>query len=278
MWVMKNKSILQYYGSKYKMAQFIIDHFPENYKELTYIEPFFGSGSVFFYKEQGIASEIINDLDDDLIHFYQTCIDQPTKMYKALTRVVHSETLWKRARKVIIKEIEPKDDIDRATSLYLTLNATFTHSSHCHTFQINSKSHYQQGIMGNKRIKLNWIPFIKRLKYAMILNRDGLKIISSFNEKHCFLYLDPPYYGTYQVYKNKFKEPQFSKMIDLLKNYKGKFLLSTYFFKGIPKNWNVVYKKTHTTMSILHKTVYKKNRKECLIMNYDPKQKQLNMF
>jgi site-specific DNA-adenine methylase len=40
--------------------QWIIAHFPRRYKEMLYIEPFFGEGSIFWSKEPS-AAEFIND-------------------------------------------------------------------------------------------------------------------------------------------------------------------------------------------------------------------------
>lgn len=43
------KAILKYPGAKWKIGDWIIEHFPEH---KVYCEPFFGSGAVFFKKSR----------------------------------------------------------------------------------------------------------------------------------------------------------------------------------------------------------------------------------
>jgi site-specific DNA-adenine methylase len=62
------KSPLSYMGGKFYMRKEIVSLL--RYDVDLYIEPFFGSGQVFFYKKPH-KIEIINDIDDDLINFRQ---------------------------------------------------------------------------------------------------------------------------------------------------------------------------------------------------------------
>ena len=56
-----------YYGGKMGMAKLIVSLMPEH---RVYIEPFFGSGAVFFAKPP-VMHEIVNDLDDAVVAFLQ---------------------------------------------------------------------------------------------------------------------------------------------------------------------------------------------------------------
>jgi hypothetical protein len=53
---------MKYPGSKWGSADWIISHFPEHH---SYLEPFFGSGGVFFNKPRSDI-ETINDLDGEV--------------------------------------------------------------------------------------------------------------------------------------------------------------------------------------------------------------------
>lgn len=59
------KPVLKYPGSKWRIAGEIVARIPEHH---TYLEPFFGSGAVFFSKEPS-RIEMINDLTTT----YRTC-------------------------------------------------------------------------------------------------------------------------------------------------------------------------------------------------------------
>ena len=54
-------------GSKAKFAALLSYILPEN---TTYVEPFVGSGAVFFYKEPS-EREVINDLDPKVVKMYR---------------------------------------------------------------------------------------------------------------------------------------------------------------------------------------------------------------
>ena len=47
--VIKIKSLLRYPGSKWRIASWILSYFPEH---RSYLEPFVGSGAVFFSKQR----------------------------------------------------------------------------------------------------------------------------------------------------------------------------------------------------------------------------------
>lgn len=58
------KAIFRYPGSKWSIVDWIISYFPAGYEKMVYLEPFLGSGAVFFNKLPS-AVETINDLDGD---------------------------------------------------------------------------------------------------------------------------------------------------------------------------------------------------------------------
>lgn len=63
------KPVLKYPGSKWRIAGEIVARIPEHH---TYLEPFFGSGAVFFSKEPS-RIEMINDLDNNVPNLFR-CI------------------------------------------------------------------------------------------------------------------------------------------------------------------------------------------------------------
>ena len=74
------KPILKYPGSKWRIAQEIVNLFPQH---RSYVEPFFGSGAVLFNKELS-SIETINDIDNDIVNLFQIIRDEPEKLQKLL--------------------------------------------------------------------------------------------------------------------------------------------------------------------------------------------------
>lgn len=60
-------AILKYPGAKWRIANWIIEHIPEHH---SYVEPYFGSGAVFFNKSPSNI-ETINDIDGDVVNFFR---------------------------------------------------------------------------------------------------------------------------------------------------------------------------------------------------------------
>ena len=61
------KPVLKYPGSKWRLAEWIVSLMPPH---KSYLEPFFGSGAVFFKKPPS-RIETINDLDGEIINLFR---------------------------------------------------------------------------------------------------------------------------------------------------------------------------------------------------------------
>lgn len=72
--------MLKYPGSKWRISDWIISFFP---KHEVYLEPFFGSGAVFFNKEPSYL-ETINDLNSDIVNLFEVCRKYPEQLATAI--------------------------------------------------------------------------------------------------------------------------------------------------------------------------------------------------
>ena len=84
------RGIFKYPGSKWSIAQWIIGHFPEHH---SYLEPFFGSGAVFFRKDRS-PIETINDLDHDVVNFFRWCAKDPEAMAKEIRFMPYAREVY----------------------------------------------------------------------------------------------------------------------------------------------------------------------------------------
>ena len=66
------KAIMKYPGSKWSLADWIIDFFPDHH---SYLEPFFGSGAVLFNKSRSNI-ETVNDLDGNVVNLFECMLCQ----------------------------------------------------------------------------------------------------------------------------------------------------------------------------------------------------------
>lgn len=61
------RPIMRYYGGKWRLAPWIIQHFPPH---LVYVEPFGGAGSVLLQKPRS-RGEIWNDLAGEIVNVFR---------------------------------------------------------------------------------------------------------------------------------------------------------------------------------------------------------------
>ena len=70
------RAVFRYAGSKWGLAEWIVQHFPVDYENMVYLEPFAGSAAVFFNKKPGIV-ETVNDLNGDVVNLFRVLREHP---------------------------------------------------------------------------------------------------------------------------------------------------------------------------------------------------------
>ena len=104
-----NSPVLKWPGSKWTLAEWIIANLP---KHDCYIEPFFGSGAVFFNKTPSNV-ETINDRDSLAINLFRVIRDNPDQLEAAIAL-----TPWARSEyDVCRRDLAYGDDVERARRL-----------------------------------------------------------------------------------------------------------------------------------------------------------------
>ena len=76
----KRPAPLRYPGSKWSIADRIVSYFGDHYH---YVEPYFGSGAVFFTKAVS-PHEVINDANGTVVNFFRVLRDQTDELCWAL--------------------------------------------------------------------------------------------------------------------------------------------------------------------------------------------------
>lgn len=123
-----------------------------------------------------------------------------------------------------------------------------------------------------KRLYRDFSLHTKRLKNASIENKSFEYILKEcdYNED-LFFYLNPPYVGTENYYKNTggFGLKEHELLNELLKNIKGKFMLSYNdcdLVRELYKDFN--FKELKVRYSLNNNVLKRKESREFLIMNF----------
>lgn len=101
---------LRYYGGKWKLAPWIISHFPEH---KNYVEPCGGAASVLLQKPRS-PLETYNDIDGDVVNFFRVLRDQPDELIRRIRLTPWAREEYENARTA------SGDDIERARLFFVS--------------------------------------------------------------------------------------------------------------------------------------------------------------
>jgi len=169
-------------------------------KNLTYIEPFVGSGAVMFWflqKFPNVTKAVINDINGHLVNAYQTIKTKPTELIAVLTDLqTNFLSLTEEARKDFFlgqrSRYNNRQSAVEQTALLIFLNRTCFNG----LYRVNSKQQFNVpfGRYANPKIcdAENILAVSKLLKNVTILHGDYQETLEHAT-KSSFFYFDPPY-------------------------------------------------------------------------------------
>ncbi len=221
--------ILKYPGAKWRIADWIISHMPPHE---GYLEPFFGSGAIFFNKPPSRV-ETINDLDGSVVRFFKTCRDQPEALAHALSLTPWSRDEFLRSD---FGEDDP-NDVEAARMFAVRCWQTFGARTHCKTGWRHTTGARRNGGPDNPKL---WsrlpdvvVQVAARLQNAQFENRPALKLLEIYNGNELLVYADPPYPKETRTlngdqYRHEMTNDDHEALLNALKKHSGMVLLSGY--------------------------------------------------
>jgi DNA adenine methylase len=184
---------ITYYGGKQMLADTILGLMPAH---KIYVEPFFGGGAVFWRKQKSYL-EVINDINHQLINFYQVCQNNFDDLEQLVSATLHSEAMFLHAREVYKGEIEATD-VQKAWAVWLLTNNSFGGKIGGGWRWCNGTAGSHSGVSFNNKRNNFTLAIRDRLAHVQISCRDTIRVILERDSKHVFFYLDPPYPGSDQ--------------------------------------------------------------------------------
>lgn len=218
--------ILHYPGSKWSMAEWIVDHMPPHQ---TYLEPFFGSGAVFFNKPPS-PLETINDLDGDVVNLFRVIRDRPEE----LARLVYW-TPYSRQEYYDAYDMDGADELELARRFLVRCWMARGVKTNGQTgWRHNNDASHSP----NRPVTKQWqdIPkkimaVAERLKDAQIENQPAIQLIERYRFPDVLIYADPPYLldtRSGRMYRHEMTDADHADLLDVLDDHPGPVLLSGY--------------------------------------------------
>lgn len=243
------------HGGKYYLSDWIISHFPENYQEYTYLEPYCGGANVLLNKEKSVL-EAVCDTDITIVQIFRAIRDEPKEFARRLNLVKYCQETFDRALK---RENGPFDDyLDQAVNEYILrrmsrggLRKAFAWS--------NRLRGGQPGDLNAWKTALKLLPTLaERVKEVYIFNKPAVEVIKTFNTKNVLVYADPPYLHdtrrSTDTYAHEMSIDDHIELARTLNGFAGKVILSGYpspLYSRLFKDWNCERKKiaNHSSQS-----------------------------
>jgi DNA adenine methylase len=247
-------------GNKFSMRSEIIRLIPPHKR---YVEPFLGSGAIFYNKPLDMSREnVLNDLDKHSYDQHRLLRDAPTdpaKYPEPLDTIPKIKSFYRKT---------PKTTADRLIHEKIEACNGFSGSPVRLSYGIYRKA-------DPTKILKNLSFYQSRLKQnTKLLNQDYAAIVRTYDSPTTFFFFDPPYEKTRSIYGyGEHKDFDFDKLREVLKGIRGKFLMTindSPTIRNMFKEFNI--KTTNVYARWSRKTKKAGTRKELFIMNYKSRQ------
>lgn len=258
------RPILRYHGGKWLLAPWLLSLFPPH---RVYVEPFGGAASVLLRKPRCYA-EVYNDLDEEVVNLFAVVRDRGEELRRVLQLTpfarVEYEAAWmaaedpiEQARRTVIRAFM---GFGSAAATMKRRNGTKggkpgtgfrANSNRSGTTPAHDWHHYAgtgfrtyTGIEGEKNPRrtipaTDWdtysdciAPIIERLRGVVIENKPAKDVILAHDGEQTLHYVDPPYLPETRDagvdYRHEMSEADHRDLAELLKNVRGKVLISGY--------------------------------------------------
>jgi DNA adenine methylase len=214
------KGFLPWLGGKHYLAKTIVPLI-EAVPHTCYVEPFMGAAHVFFRRERPAKSEVLNDLNGDLVTLFRVLQHHLEEFMRHFKWALVSRDEFYRLDR------QPPDtltDIQRAARFYYLQKLSFAGRNWSRAFRTKTDGPPQLNLL---RLEEELSQVHLRLARVQIEHLPWADCVQRYDREHTFFYLDPPYHGVEDYYgKGLFERGEFEQLAKVLAGLKGRFLLS----------------------------------------------------
>lgn len=220
---------LKWHGGKSPICKKIKSLFPPH--KLLAV-PFFGGGSIpLAWPSETV--EVVNDLDADLINFYELLKYRGEYLQSWMKIVPHNEDSFLWAKYVCENEELERSPMNRAGAYFIRNRMSRQAAGKCFC---TPTSRLRRGMEEHLSAWLSAVDslshFSKRLANVELRNQDFLPFMQEFDSVDTLFYCDPPYLAETRVAKNAYTfemdAEQHCCLLNFLAGCLSKFVLSGY--------------------------------------------------
>jgi DNA adenine methylase len=182
-----------YFGSKNKIALELCENLPPHN---CWVEAFCGSAALTLRKVPA-PIEIINDIDNNIINFFEQLRNNFNALYQAIELTPYAEEELKIARNSTITLSSLEQARRFLVQSMMAVNGVFGEEKGGFSYSDSySRNGHDARVNRWNNLPERLTHVVERLKAVRIENKDAKKLIRRYvNRPATLLYLDPPYLG-----------------------------------------------------------------------------------
>lgn len=205
------KPFVKWVGGKGSSVERLLKLIPEHID--TYVEPFVGSGALFF--SLNFEKAIINDSNSELIAAYQEIKENVFELEMYLSTLIYDKSLYEKIRAWDReKDFLKRPRVERAARLIYLMKTCYNG-----LYRVSKKNYFNTPIGNYKSPLICDVPTLNACysflneKNVAIYNQDYASLLDLIPDD-AFVYLDPPYFpvsktANFTSYQqDKFKESE----------------------------------------------------------------------
>lgn len=230
------RPILRYLGGKWKLAPWIIGHFPPH---RVYVEAFAGAASVLLRKPRS-QGECLNDINGNIVSLFNILRDRASaaELRRLLTITPFARAEYDLAFEVSADPVEAaRRMIVRSFMGHGSSSAISDRTTGFRASMVNRGGALPAGEWPTLPPALETV--CERLQGVLIEQRPALQVIARYDDTDALFYLDPPYmHGTrspkrkggkmFHAYANEMSDADHAELLASLPAVKGMVVLSGY--------------------------------------------------
>ncbi len=240
------KRILNYVGSKWNLATWIVNQMPEHE---VYLEPFFGSGAVLFNKRP-VKIETVNDIDGNIVNLFKVIRDQPEQLALQIQLTPYSRQEYNESFTALKGELNA---VERARVFLVRCwmgrgGKTSDRTGWRHNVDLTTFN----ALPDWRKLPAVVVEAAERLQHVQIENLDAVTLIGRYNKEDCLIYSDPPYLlstRTKRHYAYEMTNEQHETLLGALNQHRGFAMISGYnneMYNDILRGWTRISKMATT--------------------------------
>lgn len=216
-----------YPGSKWNIAKDIAELLPPHH---SYLEPYFGSGAVFFSKEPSNI-ETINDMNSEVINLFSCIREDAEKLARYVTTTPYAREEYEN---LYLGEGNDKEPYEKARSFLIRCwqGHAYRDSGEKVGWKNDRAGRESMYALRNwYQLPENILSIAERLREVQIENRPAIELIKTFNNNKVCMYLDPPYVLSTRKgkqYRHECSDEEHEQLLAEIVKNKAKIIISGY--------------------------------------------------